>query len=55
MGIPQYLVIFLLGFSVVSGICNHGNPKEGKDDGIVNFISAAIIAGILYAVGFWSQ
>lgn len=55
MGIPQYLVIFLLGFSVISGICNHGKPREGEYNGITSFISATITAGILYAGGFWSQ
>lgn len=55
MGIPQYLMAFLLGFRVVYGICNHGKPKEDKEDGILSFVSVTIMAGILYAGGFWSQ
>lgn len=55
MGIPQYIVIFILGLQVITGICCHGKPREGEYNGIEAFLSATITAGILYAGGFWSQ
>lgn len=55
MGIPQILMIFILGVSTVVHIVkdNELMPIQ-RYDGVVKFIANSIIAGILYAGGFWN-
>ena len=55
MGIPQILMIFIMGFSLISGMCRHGKAKYGFYDARETFVGLAIEAVILYAGGFWSQ
>ena len=49
MGIPQILMIFIMGLSLVNGICKHGKPKYGFHDARGTFVGLAIEATILYA------
>lgn len=55
MGIPQILMIFILGYSTVLHIVKN-NEVVGMQryDGIAKFVGNSIIAGILYAGGFWN-
>ena len=55
MDIPQILMIFILGYSTVFHIVKDNELMDiQRYDGIAKFIANSIIAGILYAGGFWN-
>lgn len=57
MGIPQILIIILFTLQILVAIINHGRIKTDvrRTNAFSEIFAVAIIAGILYAGGFWSQ
>jgi hypothetical protein len=54
MGIPQIIIIVLLGINLGAGMVQHGKPKTGKNSFWVSLVACALEVSILWWGGFWS-
>ena len=53
MNIPQWIVLFLIGFKLVEHICKNGQTKELEYNGCLMFVASAIEIALLAWGGFW--
>ena len=54
MGIPQIIMIIIIGLNLGMNLAKNGEPRESNYSFGIALIGAAIEAGILYWGGFFS-
>jgi hypothetical protein len=53
MGWAQVTWIVLIGIGIGLECAKHGEPKTGRHNGWTQVIAAGLVAGLLYAGGFF--
>ena len=54
MGIPQVIVIGIMGLGLGVAAAKHDKPREGKHNVVMTLFALAVEGGLLYWGGFFS-